>query len=412
MRLLFVHRRFPGQFLHLVRSLAGQAAHQVVFISERPADSQGAAPLPGVTHAAYATPPSSRRTHPAAQAFDEAQRRAQAVAEVAAGLRAAGFQPDIIIGHEAWGELLNLADIWPDVPTIAYREYFYHLDGADVGFDPEFPVAPAQRPAIRAKNAVGLLGLMQPHQGVTPTAWQRSLYPAWAQPAIAVVPDGVDLATCRPDPDAQQAAFALGTVRVPQGARLLTFVARDLEPYRGFHTLMRALPRVMAHAGTHVVCVGGDGVSYGLLPAQGSWRQRLLAEVGHACDPARLHFPGRIGYGDYLRLLQRSDVHAYLSYPFIPSWSLREALACGCALVAGDTAPVREFIDHGVNGVLAPCLDAQAVADAVLRLFDDAPLRRALSHAARARAVREFGLDGHLAAWAAVINRTSQAAGA
>ena len=274
------------------------------------------------------------------------------------------------------------------MPTIAYREYFYHLEGTDVGFDPEFPVAPAQHSAIRAKNAVGLLGLTQPHQGVTPTAWQRSLYPGWAQPAIAVVPDGVDLAACRPDPDALHAAFALGTVRIPPGARLLTFVARDLEPYRGFHTFMRALPRVMAHARTHVVCVGGGGVSYGLLPAQGSWRQRLLAEVGHACDPTRLHFPGRIGYGDYLRLLRRSDVHAYLSYPFILSWSLREALACGCAMVAGDTAPVREFIEHGVNGVLTSCLDAEAVADGVLRLFDDAPLRGALGQAARARSAK------------------------
>jgi glycosyltransferase involved in cell wall biosynthesis len=365
--------------------------------------------MAGVTKVTYRIDPASRRTHPAAQDFDMAARRAQAVAEVATGLRAAGCTPDILIGHEAWGEMLNLADVWPAVPTITYREYFYHLAGADVGFDPEFPLAVSQHPAVRGKNAMSLLSLLAEGQGVTPTAWQRSLYPAWAQPRIAVIADGVDLGACQPDPSLRGEMFTLGNIAIQPGAPLVTFVARDLEPYRGFHTLMRALPRVMARADVQVICVGGDGVSYGLMPPQGTWRQRLLAEQGSAIDPARLHFPGQISYADYRRLLQRSDVHTYLSYPFIPSWSLREALASGCSVVAGDTAPVREFIEDGVNGALVPCLDPAAIADQVLRLLADPIRRRALGDAARARAERDMRLSDHLEGWRALIVRTLEA---
>jgi glycosyltransferase involved in cell wall biosynthesis len=401
MKALLVHRSFPGQFLHLVRELAS-SGHQVVFITEPTANH-----IPGVTKVSYTVTPASHRTHPAAQDFDAAQRRAQAVAEVAAGLRSADFTPDIIIGHEAWGETLNLAEIWPHVPAITYREYFYHPAGADVGFDPEFPVTPADYPRVRAKNASSLLSLHAGGQGVTPTVWQRSLYPAWAQPSIAVVPDGVDLDTCRPDPAVRQSPFDLAGLQIQPHHRLVTYVARDLEPYRGFHTLIRALPRVMERPDVHVICLGGDGVSYGLAPPQGTWRQRLLASLGPSLDATRLHFPGHVGYADFVRLLQRSDVHAYLSYPFIASWSLREAMACGCSLVAGNTAPVRELIDDGTHGILVPCLEPAAVADGILALLADAQRRQALGAAARARAEREMALPDHLATWLQLIKLTS-----
>ena len=148
---------------------------------------------------------------------------------------------------------------------------------------------------------------------------------------------------------------------------------------------------------------GGDGVSYGVAPPTGTWRGRLLAELGGRIDPARLHFTGRIAYADFLRVLQRSDVHAYLSYPFIASWSLREALACGCALVAGDTAPVREFVADGENGVLVDGLDPDAVAGAVLGLLEAPARRAALGQAARLRAEACLGLGGHLEGWHAAI---------
>ncbi len=399
MKFLFVHQNFPGQFLHLLRHLVKQARHEVLFITEANPNH-----IPGVRKLAYAVRPPSSRTHFDAADFEAAMRRAAAVAELAAKLRDAGFDPDVIIGHEGWGEMLNLGDVWPRAPRIGYREYFYHLDGADVGFDPEFPTPPALRARIRAKNAVDLLALLGLDPGVTPTLWQRSLYPGWAQPAIAVAPDGVDLDRCRPDIMARARPFCLGRIRVMPGERLVTYVARDLEPYRGFHVFMRALPAILAaRPDAQVVCLGGDGVSYGLPPSHGTWRGRLCAELGGALDPARVHFPGRVPFADLVRMLQRSDVHAYLSYPFIPSWSLREALACGCTVVTGDTAAIAEFVQDRVTGALTPALDPAALADRVLGLLDDEDERMRLGEGARRFAEAGMRLDIHLAGYEAVI---------
>jgi glycosyltransferase involved in cell wall biosynthesis len=396
---LFVHHSYPGQFQHIVQALAGDGRHDIVFISSQ----AGSAGITGVHRVGYAVEAASRRTHLDAREFDAAMRRAQAVAEVAAGLQSAGFVPDVIIGHEGWGEMLSLCDVWPGVPQRCYREYFYHMAGADVGCDPEFPVQPGQWAGVRAKNAVGCLGLLQGHPGVSPTRWQRGLYPDWAQPGIAVLPEGVDLAACAPDPAARGRVLPVGPVGIEPGQALVTFAARDLEPYRGFHSFVRALPPLMARPDVQVICLGGDGVSYGLAPPSGTWRQRLMAEVAGRVDPARLHFPGRVDYATYLRVLQRSDLHLYLSYPFIVSWSLREALACGCAVLASDTAPVREFIIPGRTGALVPAFDPAALADAALGLLDNPDQRRGLAVGARDWAVAALAMPDHLARWVAVI---------
>ena len=222
-----------------------------------------------------------------------------------------------------------------------------------------------------------------------------------------MVPDGIDLDACRPDPAARAQPFGLGGIWIRPDQLLVTFVARDLEPYRGFHTFARAIPRLLARRNVHVVCVGGDGVSYGLPPPSGTWRDRMLAEIAGRYDPARLNFPGRVGYADYLRLLRRSDVHAYLSYPFIASWSLREALACGCAVVAGDTAPVREFVADGQTGLLTPCLDAEGVADRILGLLDDDAGRLRLGQGARAFAEATMPISQHVAGWERMLRRAA-----
>ena len=403
MNLLFIHQHFPGQFQNVIVALV-QAGHRVVFVT-----GSARGEIPGVLKAVYRLTPASDRTHVAAREFDLAMRRAAAVAEVCAGLQAAGFRPDVVVGHEGWGETLNVPDVWPNTPLLGYREYFYHMSGADVGFDPEFPLHMEQGAGVRSKNAVGLLALIRNTRGVTPTEWQRSLYPAWARRQIEVVPDGVDLEACRPDLHARTTPFGLDDIRIGTDQLLVTYVARDLEPYRGFHTFVRALPRVLARPNVQVICVGGDGVSYGLPPPVGTWRSRLMREVAGRVDLSRLHFPGRIPYGDYLRLLRRSDVHAYLSYPFIASWSLREALACGCAVVAGDTAPVREFVADGRTGILAPCLDPDGVADRILALLDDAGGRARLGAAARGFAEATMPISLHVAGWDRLLREVTGA---
>ena len=405
MRYLFVHQNFPGQFLHLLRHLVAEGGHELVFVTEAN-DNR----MRGVRKVLYQLDRAPRpgdqcATHRDAREFELAMLRAAAVAATASQLRALGYAPDIIVGHHGWGELLNLHDVWPGVPLLGYHEFHYATSGLDVNFDPEFPTPAAAFPRIRARNAVNLLALTNPGHGQTPTRFQRGTYPIWAQPGIALVPEGVDLDACRPDSAVRAAPFALGGFQVAPGDTLVTYVARDLEPYRGFHVVMRALPALLRERpDLRAVLVGGDGVSYGARLAEGTWRERMVAEVG-ALDPDRVHFPGKLAYADYIRLLQRSDAHVYLTYPFVASWSLREALACGCAVVASDTAPVREFVTDGATGRLTPFLDPMQLAGRVLETLEDRDRTETIRAAARGWAETHLRLSDHVAAYAALVSQ-------
>jgi glycosyltransferase involved in cell wall biosynthesis len=404
---LFVHQNFPGQFLHIARHLAASRSDDVVFITEPNANH-----LSGVRKVPYVVPPPSAiTTHVVARDLDAAGRRAEAVAVTAARLKALGFEPDIIIGHHGWGELLNLPDVWPNAPLLGYMEFYYQIKDVDVGFDPEFPTSVADYPRIRAKNATNLLALNLGQHGFTPTRWQLSTYPGWAQERITLLPEGVDLETCKPDPAVRRQEMTIGGMKIGKADKLVTYVARDLEPYRGFHVMMRALPHLLrARKDIRVVMVGGDSVSYGAPCPQGTWRERMCAELGKALDPTRVVFPGRVDYKTYLRLLRRSDAHVYLSYPFVASWSLRESLAAGCVVIGSDTPPVREFIEDGGNGLLTPFFDAKGLARRIQQVLEDGALSRRLREGARSYAERHLALGDTLKGYEALIGRLTAGA--
>ncbi|TWB06026.1 glycosyltransferase family 4 protein [Gluconacetobacter diazotrophicus] len=406
MRYLFVHQHFPGQYLHLLRHLRQDPGNEIVFISE-PNDNH----LPGVRRVAYRPPRGGAPgVHPAARDFDLAMLRAESVARAAASLRDLGYRPDIVIGHHGWGELLNMGDVFPGVPVLGYFEFFYHADALDVGFDPEFPSPRGSLPVIRARNAINLQALAGGGdgtvQGQTPTRFQWMTYPAWARGGIEILPEGVDLAACSPDPAAFRRTLRIGEIAIAPRDRLVTYVARDLEPYRGFHVFMRALPRILAaRPDVRVVLVGGDGVSYGARLPAGSWRARMLAELTGRIDLDRVHFPGKVEYDVFRALLRRSDAHVYLTYPFVASWSLREAMAMGCAIVGSDTAPVREFLSDGRTGRLVPFLDPDGIAAGVLEVLEDRALATRLRRAARRQAERTLDMGEYMARYRDLIDR-------
>jgi glycosyltransferase involved in cell wall biosynthesis len=397
---LFVHQNFPGQFLHFVRHLVRQKCHDIVFISE---PNQNV--MAGVRKVPYRKPePPSEATHWTVREVEAALRRAEVVAATARNLKGLGFEPDIVIGHHGWGELLNLRDVWPDVPMIGYFEFFYHTNGIDVGFDPEFPTHPADFPRIRAKNAVNLLALNLGAHGQTPTEWQLSTYPAWARSKIAMLPEGVDLDMCRPDPAVRKSVLQVGDWEIKPNEKLVTYVSRDLEPYRGCHVLMRALPRLLAkRRDVRVIMVGGDGVSYGMPPGGTTWKQTFLTELGDRLDHSRVLFPGKIPYETYIKMLQRSDAHVYLTYPFVASWSLREAIAIGGPVIGSDTPPVREFITDGQNGLLTSFFDPAALADTILNVLEDRPLAQRLRAGARQWADKHLAMRDYLARYDALV---------
>ena len=168
--------------------------------------------------------------------------------------------------------------------------------------------------------------------------------------------------------------------------------------------MMRSLPRLLGELkDTRVIMVGGDDVSYGAKLSHGTWRQYMMNELAGKFDEERVLFAGQVPYANYVSLLQRSDAHAYLSYPFVASWSLREALACGCQIVASSVDPVREFIVDDVNGTLVPGLDHERVAEALIVALTDKRRAKRLRTGARRYAEANLDMDVHLASYHAAI---------
>ncbi|PZU94776.1 MAG: glycosyl transferase [Chelatococcus sp.] len=379
MHVLFVHRSGSGQFAHLIARLVAEGA-EVTLVTERPA--RGA---PGVRQLAYAVGPPAT-SHAALAATDYHMRTGEAVAGVLARLKASD-PPDLVIGHIGWGGLLFARDTLPDVPLIGYCEYFYNSSGSDLDFEPGTVVSAAERQRIRMRNAAQLLTLDTLDAAYAPTHWQQRQYPPSLRPRIAVCHDGIDVNACRPDP---AAVFRLPDGRLLRpGDPVVTFAARDLDPYRGYPQFMRAAARLAErHPEVVFVAVGGDGPGYGRPRPDGRrWREAMLAETGLA--DRVVHIPW-LPHDQLVALFQVSAAHVYLSVPFVLSWSLLEAMACGCLVVGSDTPPVREVVRDGVNGLLAPFHDTAALAGRI----EDA-LRRGTMLGALRRAARETILAGY-----------------
>jgi glycosyltransferase involved in cell wall biosynthesis len=386
MRFLFIHQNFPGQYVHAASHLA-QAGHEVAFITQPRNVS-----IEGVRKLEYQPDPVAANGHIHGHELESALANGLAVARLCQWLHRDGFVPDIVIGHNGWGEILFVKDVWPRVPLLGYFEFFYRASGSDVDFDSEFLPEPDAAMRLRTRNALNLLGLDAADWGQSPTEWQRSQYPRRYHDGITVVHEGVDTTLVKPDPSAR---LWLSSGRcLSQADEIVTYSARNLEPYRGFHVFMRALPGVMERRPeAQVLIVGGDSVSYGRRAERaGSWRAQMLAELNGKLDLRRIHFLGQLPYQQYLTVLQISTVHVYLTYPFVLSWSLVEAMAAGCLIVASRTPPVEEVLRDNESGYLVDFFDVEKLADRIARELgrkDRAPQHR-IRAGARERAVKLY----------------------
>ncbi|WP_376874607.1 glycosyltransferase [Albirhodobacter sp. R86504] len=362
MKILFVHQNFPGQFPHLAPALRDRG-HQVMALTAE--TNKRASPVEVVK---YRKPEPVTLSSPLTKLYAEVSERGLKAALAAKQLRDKyNYVPDVIFGHSGWGETLYLKEVWPEAKLLVYAELMYRSEGLDTDFDPEFRrEGLGPKLSTVARSAHLMQAMIQADAGVSPTQFQADTFPPELRSKISVIFDGVDTDVMAPDPDARLSLLGGDLVFKP-GDEVLTFVNRSLEPYRGYHSFMRALPAVMAaRPKAHVVIVGEEGQSYGPAPAQGSWKQIFLDEVESRLDMSRLHFLGRVPYSTFTALLQVSRCHCYLTYPFVLSWSLMESMAAGAVVVASDTAPVREMIVDGENGKLVDFFNHAALADAMI----------------------------------------------
>ncbi|MBD2022287.1 glycosyltransferase [Leptolyngbya sp. FACHB-36] len=360
MRILFLHPNFPAQFRHVAVALAKDPAHQIVFGTMR---QEGT--LSGVVKAIYQ--PSrdvNPETHHYVRSLESAVLQGQAVCRLALKLKEQGFIPDVVYGHSGWGPTLFIKDVFPQARLLCFFEWFYHAHGSDSDFDPSDPLDLNDELRIRVKNSPILLDLYSCDAGLSPTNWQRQQFPPEFHSKIQVRHDGVDTTYFRPKPGAPLVLRSLG-LDLSHASEIVTYVARGMEPYRGFPQFMEAVALIQERRpNCHVVVVGDDRVAYGKqLPDGKTYKQLMLEKL--PLDRSRLHFTGLQPYDQYLQVLQASSVHIYLTRPFVLSWSMLEAMSAGCLVLASGTGPVTEVIEDGKNGLLVDFFSPAAIADRV-----------------------------------------------
>lgn len=396
MRILFVHQNFPGQYRHIINVLAKQNVHQIVGLGIEPLSAS----VPeNVFYCRYGlSRGNTDGIHPWLIETESKLLRGESCARVARDLYNKGFYPDLIACHPGWGEALFLKDIWPKSAILTYQEFYYNRNGFDYGFDPEFFTDNNWEDSakLRMKNANVLLSLQLSDWCITPTPFQRSSFPINWQPSISCIHDGIDTSIAVPAPSGFSAIIP-NVGHLKKGEPVITFVNRSLEPYRGCHTFIRSIPYIQKLIpGAKIVIVGTTtGTSYGALPSNSlnSWKDVFLEEIDDEYDPTSVFFTGSLDYQSYLQLLRVSACHVYLTYPFVLSWSLLEAMSVGLPIVASRTAPVLDLICDKHNGLLVDFFSATDLAEAVSCLVNDKQLAESLGYHARQTILDEYSLD-------------------
>lgn len=393
MNILFIHQNFPGQYKHLAPALV-KRGHNVHAIGMSGFQSQA-----GITFHRYKNARgTTHNAHPWVIDYEAKIIRGEACANLCMQLKQDGFEPDVICAHPGWGETLFLKEVWPDAKQLHFVEFYYGSTGRDVDFDPEFSKLDfAGKCRLTSKNTNNLLNLQMMDAGVSPTYWQHSTVPEAFQGKISVVHDGINTAQLCPDKSVSLNIRDVDgqAVHLTQKDQIITFVNRNLEPSRGYHSFMRALPQIQQdNPNAKLLIIGGDGVSYGKKPDKGTWKQQFLDEVKSDLDRSRIHFLGKVPYDVYINAIRLSSCHVYLTSPFVLSWSMLESMSLGAPILGSSTQPVVEVIEHEKNGWLVDFFNYENIAKMtthILSLSDDEIAR--VTTQARKTVIEKYDLD-------------------
>ncbi|HEX3148396.1 MAG TPA: glycosyltransferase [Gemmataceae bacterium] len=386
MHVLFVHQNFPAQFGHIAAHLTKRHGYRCSFVNERRAGKVGDIECIQYKLDGGAT----KHNHYCTRTFENATRHAMSVYD--AMKARPDIQPDLVVGHSGFGSTLFLRELYPDRPIINYFEYFYRTRHSDMDFRKEYPPQPMDFLRARARNATVLLDLDNCDAGYSPTEYQRNLFPAAYQPKLRTIFDGVDTAIWKPMPNLPR---EVNGFKVPDGLKVVTYATRGMESMRGFDIFMKAAKKlcdrrkdvIFLIAGQDRVCYGGDERFTG----GKTFKEWVFSQDNY--DQSRFHFLGLIPPTELAKLFNITDVHVYLTVPFVLSWSLVNALACGATVLASDTTPVREMIQTGVNGVLFDFFNADALAELANQLIDRRDEYRVLGRQAAAIIQSKYTVD-------------------
>lgn len=399
MHVLFVHKNFPAQFGHIASYLIKDHGFRCSFACELPPGV-----FNGIERIQYKTTGgATRSTHYCSRTFENCVWHSHAVYE--AMKNRPDIKPDLIVGHSGFGSTLWLADLYPDVPILNYFEYYYRSKGSDLDFRPDFPVKPLDILRSRTRNAMILCDLQTCQQAYAPTKYQKSLFPDEYQPKIEAIFDGVDTNIWARRENVERKISGLD---IPAGKKIVTYVSRGFESMRGFDVFMKVAKKICdARDDVVFLCVGSDRVCYGgdlNRIDDDSYRAHVLKQDNYDLD--RFIFTGRVEPDELVNVFSLSDLHIYLTVPFVLSWSMMNAMSCGCTVLGSATAPVREMIQHGENGLMADFFDVDGLAELAIKVLGDPEGHRYMGEAA-AKMIRDsYSLEKNLPRMLDLYERT------
>ena len=393
-QILFIHQNFPGQFRSLAPALIKEG-YEVHALGEETNIKQ-VDDYPNLKlHYYKLTRGSTNGIEDLAVEFEAKMLRAKFVAEKCEELKNQGLKPSLIIAHPQWGESFFLKDVWSDTKILSYFELHWLINDSDIDFDDEFYDEKYYKftvRKIRARNVFNYEIFNHSDKLISPTEFQRNTAPDYIKKNIAVIHDGIDTDLIKP-----KAAIEVtinDNLKLSKKDKIITFINRNLEPQRGYHIFMRSLPEIVKNnPDAHILIIGGQEKGYGLPPPSNkTWKNIFYEEVKDKLDTSKVHFLGIVDYRILISLFQISSLHIYLTYPFVLSWSLLEAMACECLILGSNTAPVKEVIKNNSNGILVDFFDQKKISKIVTDVLKNPNKYKKLRKEARNSVIKNYDL--------------------
>ena len=402
MHVMYVHQNFPAQFGHIAAHLAKNLKWRCTFVTQAPGGTSD-----GIERVQYNLGGGATKTnHFCSRTFENTVWHCDGVYRA---LKARpDLRPDLIVGHSGFGSTLFLRELYPTVPVVNFFEYYYlpHDPDSDMDFrrDLGWEIPELKYLRSRCRNAMILLDLQNCQVGYLPTAFQRSKFPAEYQSKLRTIFDGVDRGVYhgfeerfRP-PVAQREQRKIAGVDISPSTRVITYVSRGFESMRGFDIFMRSAKLIYEqYPDVQFIVMGTDRIAYGgdeSYTGGKSFKEYVLSKDKYDLD--KIRFVGRVSPTDLAQILASSDLHMYLTVPFVLSWSMMDAMSCGAVVLGSATSPVMEMIKDGENGFTADFFKPEEFAEKAVRVLRNPDEFRPLGRAAEQMIKDKYSLDAVL----------------
>lgn len=408
-KILFLHQNFPGQYKHLARVLAEKTRHEIHSLSLDSETTSSVEKLKEayskITHHKYSISTiNGKNVNRLAVEFETKMIRAESVLRKSLEMKENGFNPNLLIIHPGWGEGFLLKEVWPEAKILNYFEFFYNTRNSDVDFDlsesnhPNYDIE--LKTKLVARNAPFLSACNQSDVMISPTNFQKNTAPKEYRQKIKVIHDGIDTSALKSNPKSNITLSRklengdTETINLTKKNKVIAFVNRNLEPYRGYHIFMRSLPAIIKeHPDAYILIVGGHGVSYGARPKNNSYKDLYYDEIKDQIPKENnIKFLGFVDYQVLLSIFDIASVHIYLTYPFVLSWSMLESMSLGGLVIGSKTPPVEEVIKHNKNGLLVDFFDYKAISSKVIDILNNPSSYSKIRKEARKTVVENYDL--------------------